>query len=78
MERKKNDIPTGVVIRNQGAHRSGEENELGTCKIRICDDLLHLGESWGPLWSILMELLMVQCQHCCTLKEEALLGIKAE
>lgn len=31
MERKKNDIPTGVVIRNQGAHRSGEENELGTC-----------------------------------------------
>lgn len=37
MERRKNDIPTGVVIRNEGVHRSGEENELGTCTRRQQD-----------------------------------------
>lgn len=31
MEKRKKDIPTEVEIRNQGVHRSREENELGTC-----------------------------------------------
>lgn len=46
MEKRKKDIPTEVEIRNQGVHRSREENELGTCTRQdkiMCDDNAPFG-----------------------------------
>lgn len=55
MEKRKKDIPTEVEIRNQGVHRSREENELGTCTRQdkiMCDDTCSIWKKVGSLWGL--------------------------